>query len=198
MGLPGKVDAELGPTWRACTGCNLYQYRRFVVLGRGTACPADILFIGLGPGKSENVLGLPFVGEAGWLLQTTINRALVIVHSEMRVGCIARGLTYYITNMVACRPCDSKYGPNRDPKSNEIAACAPRVIATHNMVKPGMVVLFGKLTQAQYGKMWPNTIGMNHPSYILRRGGVSSPDYTTYVRKMADAMRTTLFRGGGV
>jgi uracil-DNA glycosylase family 4 len=154
--------------------------------------PADILFVGLGPGKTENLLGQPFVGESGRLLQVIISHA-----TEMAVrdgGVLARTPTYFITNMVGCRPCDSKYGPNRDPAPEEIWACVPRVQATHKLVQPALVILLGKLTNQFYGSTWACSYHFQHPRYLLGKGGVGSPMYVSYVRRLSEAIAQTIAR----
>ena len=180
--------------WRTCTKCGLAKHRRFVVIGRGV-WPADLFLLGIAPGKSENLLATPFIGEAGALLQATIEKALVIANAEVEANeRIARGLTYYISNMVACRPCNSKYGPNRDPLPPEITACYPRVVETYRMVRPRMVITFGKLTASHYGKIWPNTLTMEHPASLTRKGGLAAPNYGAYVRQMAEAFGRMLLK----
>ena len=48
----------------ACTKCELCQTRTNVVFGQG-AQNAEVLFVGEGPGQSEDEQGLPFVGRSG-------------------------------------------------------------------------------------------------------------------------------------
>ncbi len=52
---------------RACVRCPLHQTRTTVVFGAGNA-DADLMFIGEAPGANEDRMGLPFVGQAGKLL----------------------------------------------------------------------------------------------------------------------------------
>ena len=47
--------------------CPLHQTRTTVVFGAGNA-NADLMFVGEAPGANEDRLGLPFVGQAGKLL----------------------------------------------------------------------------------------------------------------------------------
>ena len=51
----------------SCRGCGLCETRHHVVFGVGKR-DADILFVGEGPGEQEDLLGEPFVGPAGKLL----------------------------------------------------------------------------------------------------------------------------------
>ena len=52
---------------RSCRRCPLHQTRTNVVFGAGNA-DADLMFIGEAPGANEDRMGLPFVGQAGKLL----------------------------------------------------------------------------------------------------------------------------------
>ena len=51
----------------ACTRCELCATRTNVVFGQGVP-DAEVLFVGEGPGQSEDEQGLPFVGRSGQLL----------------------------------------------------------------------------------------------------------------------------------
>ncbi len=53
---------------RGCVRCPLHQTRTTVVFGSGNA-DADLMFIGEAPGANEDKQGLPFVGQAGKLLE---------------------------------------------------------------------------------------------------------------------------------
>ena len=52
---------------RGCVACPLHETRTTVVFGSGNA-DADLMFIGEAPGANEDSMGLPFVGQAGKLL----------------------------------------------------------------------------------------------------------------------------------
>src|SRR3712207_3966341 len=59
---------ELYSTCRGCVRCpQLASSRQNVVFGAGNA-DADLMFVGEAPGKNEDEQGLPFVGQAGKLL----------------------------------------------------------------------------------------------------------------------------------
>ena len=98
---------ELSGYCNNCNRCGLSQTRHNVVLGKGNVC-APILFVGEGPGAKEDEQGLPFVGQAGQLLDLALES----------LGFTADD--YYITNVVKCRPPE-----NRTPLSEEIDACMP-------------------------------------------------------------------------
>ena len=50
-----------------CTKCDLCKERHNVVFGYGNPL-SEILLIGEGPGEQEDLLGKPFVGRSGRLL----------------------------------------------------------------------------------------------------------------------------------
>src|SRR4030042_5919544 len=52
---------------RECSKCGLSESRTKLVFGSGSAC-AEIMLVGEAPGKNEDLQGLPFVGQAGKLL----------------------------------------------------------------------------------------------------------------------------------
>ena len=57
---------------RGCVRCpELAQTRHTVVFGAGNA-NADLMFVGEAPGRNEDEQGLPFVGQAGQLLDTLL------------------------------------------------------------------------------------------------------------------------------
>jgi uracil-DNA glycosylase family 4 len=113
--------------WMGCTRCDLSECRKRVVLARGKV-PCEVVFIGEGPGESENVVGKPFVGPAGKLLDRIIEDSLgrynVVSESLGRLP-----ITYAMTNLVACIPRDGENGRVSKPDERSIKACAPRLKA---------------------------------------------------------------------
>ena len=66
---------ELKAVWQQAQGCTkcpqLASTRHSVVFGAGNA-DADLMFVGEAPGANEDKQGLPFVGQAGRLLETLL------------------------------------------------------------------------------------------------------------------------------
>jgi len=141
-----------------------------MVPGRGSI-PADILFIGEAPGKSENITGEAFTGRSGKLLNQLIKDAA----PEMK-------LSYYITNIIFCRPCDEKQGDTRQPTSEEVLACYPNLFKKIQEVQPKQIVFIGKVSQECYRKEFPDAVAIQHPAFLLKQGGKASPYYLTNVR----------------
>ena len=87
----------------ACRSCGLCETRTNVVFGQGTE-DAEVLFVGEGPGQSEDEQGLPFVGRSGQLL----DKYLFAIDLDRKKNC-------YIANIVKCRP-----PQNRDPRAKPV------------------------------------------------------------------------------
>ena len=104
---PAAELAALATRIRQCTNCRLSGGRTQAVPGDGPI-PAQVMFVGEGPGYHEDRQGIPFVGAAGQLL------------NELLVGAGLSRAKVYVTNIVKCRPPE-----NRDPLPDEIEACRP-------------------------------------------------------------------------
>jgi DNA polymerase len=110
---------------RSCTRCPLHQTRTTVVFGSGNA-DAELMFIGEGPGANEDKQGLPFVGQAGKLLEKLLGE----------IG-LERGQVF-IANTVKCRPPN-----NRDPHPNEIEACNEYLRRQVELIEPTVICTLG-------------------------------------------------------
>ena len=117
---------ELENAAKNCKSCGLCAERHNVVIGRGSKTPGKILFVGEGPGENEDRQGLPFVGQAGRLLDLALDAA----------GYSAED--YYIGNVVKCRP-----PQNREPLPEEISRCLPILRAQFVLLQPKIVVCLG-------------------------------------------------------
>lgn len=142
-------------------------------MGKGDV-PATVLFVGEGPGKSEDLMGIPFCGASGVLLHAAIDA----VNTQR--------ISTYFANILACRPCDEHKGPNRPPTLVEAAKCQPRLEQISALVKPEVVILLGKVTQ-KFGKiLFPDAYHLMHPAYILRVGGQRSPTFRIFKRQLQE------------
>lgn len=158
--------------WKDCRECNLCERRKHVVLLRGQI-PADVLFIGEAPGQSEDVLGLPFIGPAGKLLDDIIADA--VSRSELQA---APRMAW--TNLVACIPKGDDDRKTEEPPEESIKACESRLIEIVQICRPRIIVNVGKLSkyyvcgQAMFGDCsWLDGKFMRfceitHPAAILR------------------------------
>ncbi len=112
---------------KSCTKCPLCKGRHQAVPGEGSG-KAGILFIGEGPGQTEDEEGKPFVGEAGQFLD------------EMLTSINLKREDVYITNVVKCRP-----PHNRDPLEEEVRVCTSRYLFDQiKNIKPKLIVTLGR------------------------------------------------------
>lgn len=162
--------------WSNCENCVLHQNRKHVVLARGTI-PCQVLFVGEAPGQSEDVLGSPFVGPAGKLLDVMISHTLDGQYD------------YAITNLVGCIPLyRSTYktsfdGPEidgglymSDPGRKEIDACRERLVEfIEVLARPRLVITVGNLATKHMPKGNYTTVSIVHPSAILRMNKMAQP-----------------------
>lgn len=142
--------------WGECQKCPLHRTRNKVVLARGKI-PADVLFIGEAPGASEDVLGKPFIGPAGKLLDRIIRESL-------------GNTSYLLTNLVGCIPLGDDGNKTAEPPPKRIKSCSPRLQELVKMCDPEIVVYVGKLAQ-RYGPRHldkTKTVSIIHPAAILR------------------------------
>ncbi len=171
--LPGRAAAagydELREMALGCTRCRLAKERKHVVFADG-APDAELAVVGEAPGANEDATGLPFVGEAGKLLDLML----------ASVG-LSRGESVYICNVLKCRP-----PGNRNPAPDEIEACAPFLKRQIELVAPRAVLAVGafaanRLTasQASLGKLRGQVyryegvplVVTYHPAALLRNPG---------------------------
>jgi DNA polymerase len=108
-----------------CTRCVLAGGRTQVVFGAGNP-DAELIFVGEAPGFHEDQQGIPFVGQAGKLLD------------KLLAGIGLERSDVYIANVLKCRP-----PGNRDPMPEEIAACEPHLFRQIELIQPSMVSTLG-------------------------------------------------------
>ena len=109
-----------------CTRCpQLVATRTQVVFGAGNA-DAEVMFVGEAPGANEDRLGLPFVGQAGQLLDQLLDG----------IGLARQDV--FIANVLKCRP-----PGNRDPAPAEIEHCRDWLLRQLELVAPIVVCALG-------------------------------------------------------
>lgn len=152
-------------SWKDCRNCPLWETRKRVVFARGSV-PAHVLFVGEAPGESENVLGKPFVGPAGKLLDHIIGRSL------------PEGVKFAMTNLVACIPRDRESGGKAaEPEVESLESCAPRLQEFVKICSPQLIVCVGKLARDWLDPRYKGGVNVGgqpqvhieHPAYILRQ-----------------------------
>jgi len=163
--LPNSLE-KLKEQALKCHLCELSKSRTNVVFGEGSST-ADIMFIGEGPGATEDSLGRPFVGRSGELLTKMIENVLLIPRSEV-----------YIANIVKCRP-----PGNRVPTPSEAHTCQPFLLKQIELIKPKLIVTLGgtayhymtgdetgitKVRGTLHQQNGYTLIPTYHPSFLLR------------------------------
>lgn len=160
---------EYKAKWSNCRACRLSGCRSRIVICRGSL-PADILFVGEAPGGSEDVLGRPFAGPEGNLLDRVIESVTGQLRTSMAGMYDPPRLAF--TNLVACIPKDEDGRKIVEPPKETIKACGPRLNDLVKLAKPQALVMVGKLS----GKWVPQIVDYDfehsadiiHPAAILR------------------------------
>jgi uracil-DNA glycosylase len=187
MGTAAERREDLKAVWRQAQGCTkcpqLASTRHTVVFGSGNA-DADLMFVGEAPGANEDKQGLPFVGQAGRLLDTLLGE----------IG-LERG-DVFIANVLKCRP-----PGNRDPLPQEIDACQDYLFRQLELIEPRVVCTLGnfstKLLRAD-----PTGITRLHGRDEERRIGprrvrlypIYHPAAALYTPKMLEVLREDFAR----
>lgn len=117
---------NLNRKWIEECKCELKKTATQAVPGIGNT-DADIVFIGEAPGRSEDKIGVPFVGAAGKFL----DEMLELINLK-RNG-------IYITNIVKYRPPN-----NRDPLPEEKSSCREWLLGELKIIKPKLIVFLGR------------------------------------------------------
>jgi hypothetical protein len=145
--------------WQKCERCPIAcKTRAFHRIG-GDFC--NYMFIGDSPGPSESIIGKPFVGQTGKLLDQLIED----------VGMV----NYIITNNIICYPKDgNKF---RQPTEEEIKNCRERLDELIEIVRPTWYISLGKVAKHNPPTGVVYHLELDHPSFIQRNGGHDSLVY---------------------
>jgi DNA polymerase len=178
---------ELKDVWQQATGClrcpQLAEARKTVVFGSGNA-DADLMFVGEAPGAREDEQGLPFVGQAGRLLDQLLSE----------IG-LARA-DVFVANVLKCRP-----PGNRDPLPQEIESCQEYLYRQLELIEPKVVCTLGNFsTKLLRGE--PTGITRLHGREELRTIGpravrlypIFHPAAALYTPRMLETLREDFAR----
>lgn len=191
--LPSNLSlSSLRKAAEVCEGCELYKHATQTVFGSG-ARSAPMMLVGEMPGDQEDVEGEPFVGPAGWLLDSALEQALV----DRR--------EVYLTNVVKHFRWEAEGSKriHKKPSARHITACKPWLEAELEVIKPSVVVCLGA-TAAQFffgkefrvtvdrGKPFESAEGISlvatfHPSAVLRTP--RKPDRDRMRQALVDDLR---------
>jgi len=166
-----------------------------MVPGEGPV-PARGMIVGEAPGRQEVVVGRPFVGAAGRLLDSAL-AALGVPREDV-----------YITNVIKDLPLDS-LGKIRRPDAEEIQEWSATLEEEIRIVSPQAILLLGRtavdhvypvLEGIGFGEAWTVRTSINnpetainlytayHPAYILRDLGRYSR-WINQLKPWADALQ---------
>ncbi len=164
-----KTLKELRAAIGDCHRCKLWSGRTHLVFGVGNP-KAQVMFVGEGPGRDEDLQGEPFVGRAGQLLTDIITQGMGLRREDV-----------YIANVIKCRPPD-----NRNPEPDEVDSCEPFLVKQIEIIRPRIIVGLGKFavqtllkSKVPISKLrgnWHDYHGIRfmptfHPAYLLRNPG---------------------------
>ena len=170
---------EIAAEVSVCTACELHRGRTRAVPGEGPV-NAELMFIGEAPGYNEDQQGRPFVGQAGKLLEELLAE-IGLTREDVWIG-----------NVVKCRP-----PQNRDPRPEEIAACAGFLERQISLLQPKLIATLGRYSMERF---FPGAritkvhgqakrddarvlIPLFHPAYVLRNMD-ALPDAKRDMRKI--------------
>ncbi|HET9094611.1 MAG TPA: uracil-DNA glycosylase [Solirubrobacteraceae bacterium] len=168
---------------RGCVACPLHETRTNVVFGAGNA-DADLMFVGEAPGANEDLQGLPFVGQAGKLLEK------LLAEIGMERGDV------FICNTLKCRP-----PGNRNPFPHELEACRHFLDSQLELIAPTMICTLGnfatKLLRGEpvgisklHGQPEVRTIGPR----TVRLYPIYHPAAALYTPSMVETLRADFLR----
>jgi len=120
--------AEIQCELAGCLRCGLGPQRHQLVFGSGNP-NARLVLIGDAPGFEEDAEGVPFVGEAGQLLDRLLF-AMKLSRKDV-----------YLCNIVKCHP-SAEPGPQKE----DFATCEPFLKRQLNAVSPEMILALGSFS----------------------------------------------------
>ena len=128
-----KIAKEI----QKCDKCPLCKTRKNSVPGEGNP-KAKLMFVGEGPGFDEDILGRPFVGRCGQLLDK------IILAMEMKREDV------FIANIVKCHPMVNPSTPDargndRKPTPDEIKVCIHYLEKQIRVIRPKIICALGSV-----------------------------------------------------
>lgn len=167
-----EVLQQVAAQVAGCEKCELHHSRKNAVPGEGPP-NAEMMFIGEGPGFHENEQGRPFVGAAGRFLEELL-ASIGMTREQV-----------FIANVVKCRP-----PGNRDPMTEELAACDPYLERQIQAINPKVIVTLGRYSMK---KFMPNAkVSQVHGQAINLKGRLVVPFYHPAAALHQPSLRQTV------
>jgi uracil-DNA glycosylase family 4 len=159
---PAELGAYHHDEIMSCTRCPLHATRTQAVPGSGNP-NAQVMFVGEAPGYHEDRQGVPFVGQAGKLLDQLLE-GIGLAREDV-----------FIANVLKCRPPE-----NRDPLPAEIAACQDHLFRQVQIIRPRLICTLGNFaTKLLSGR--PDGISRVHGCELeISLGGTPTMLYPLY------------------
>jgi len=157
---------------RLCKACSVGSDYNCVVCSDGCKEKPIVMVVGEAAGQTETEIGKPFVGKAGKLLRSKLNKFGFRTHNTI------------ITNVIPCRPLNNKFPDD----TKMVQECVNRWLAIEiSILKPKFIILLGnqplKYVLGQSGitsnrGIWYEHCGIKimptyHPSYVIRKLNMS-------------------------
>ena len=172
-------------------------WRRFGPAASGTA-DTGYLLVGEAPGYLSWKQGRRFTGPAGLLIRRSLAR---LAHPRFR----DLEDLFYMTDAVKCHPAArANASANRSPRRAEIRACAGHLSRELTILKPSVVVTFGKAAERAVAEAVGQEAGLQglvrlvafpHPSPRNRRTILQAyPSMEAFERAIAGTFRTLIKR----
>ena len=183
MKVPVRPLAEIREEVSTCKACSLCEGRTNVVFGEGNP-HARVMIIGEAPGKNEDLQGKPFVGAAGKFLDELLEVAGL------------KREDVFIANVLKCRP-----PSNRNPKPEEIEACATFLRQQTQTISPDVIVTLGNFA-TQF--ILRTGVGITYLRGTVQRAGrflvlpVFHPAAAIYDRSKRDVLLSDFERVGSL
>ncbi|MBV9250696.1 MAG: UdgX family uracil-DNA binding protein [Acetobacteraceae bacterium] len=192
--LPTHADRQLlEATHEAsdCRRCHLYEPATQTVFGEGPS-DARVMFVGEQPGDQEDVIGRPFVGPAGQIL----DRALEEAGIDRRAVYVTNAVKHFKFTL------RGKRRIHQTPDTTEIVACRFWLDVERVQLQPKLLVLMGGsaaravLNRAvtigrERGRPIKTDDGQTvfvtvHPSFLLRvpDSDAKAREYRAFVRDL--------------
>jgi uracil-DNA glycosylase len=187
--LTSNHTSDLAHEARGCERCELCGPATQTVFGEGPR-DARVMFIGEQPGDQEDVIGRPFVGPAGQLLDEALEEAGI----DRRRIYITNAVKHFKFNLRGRRRI------HQSPSPQEIDICRFWLDAERTAVNPSLIVLLGGsagravlgrpvAVTRERGRPFELPDGGTglltvHPSYLLRQ-----PDEASRAREYAAFLR---------
>lgn len=194
---------------KGCGSEHCERARRVFWRGR---IPCDVAFVGEAPGESENVLGQPFIGEAGKLLDRIIERSCrtllcpVCGRAQQNTpsgttcanghgGEDGRPVRIGLTNVVGCIPRTGDGGKAGEPDDDQVVACAPRLQEFLALARPRLVVAVGKVAEGWLMPGFKHSIKLYKPVVYTTPSPIPDGWYQSNIRLITVTHPAAIMRG---